>query len=72
MDTLRGLAKALNTATFRNMDVRQDTDLETATWDETEEEIKKGGYGLTMGNVKARKIHWPTLQYQAIQRNSSH
>ena len=42
LSTLKGLAKALNTATFRNMDVRQDSDLEAATWDETDEEVKKG------------------------------
>ena len=42
LSTLKGLAKALNTATLRNMDVRQDSDLEAATWDETEEEVKKG------------------------------
>ena len=42
LSTLKGLAKALNTATFRNMDVRQDSDLEAATWDETDGEVKKG------------------------------
>ncbi|CAL1134719.1 unnamed protein product [Cladocopium goreaui] len=36
------LAKALNASTFRNMDVRQDPELEAATWEETEEEAKKG------------------------------
>ena len=42
LDTLKGLAKALNASTFRNMDVRQDPELEAATWEETEEEAKKG------------------------------
>jgi len=41
VSTLKGLAKASNTGTFRNMDVRQGSDLEAATWDETEEEAKK-------------------------------
>ena len=42
METLKGLSKALNAATYKNMTVRQEPDIEGATWDETVEEIAKG------------------------------
>ena len=42
MDTLKGLAKALNASTYKSMLVRQEPDIETATWSETEEEVNKG------------------------------
>eukprot|EP00435_Cladocopium_sp_Y103_P075258 s153_g55.t1 len=42
LTTLRGLAKALNSTTYKNMAVRQDPELEAATWAETEEEASKG------------------------------
>ena len=42
LETLKGLAKALNTATYKNMSVRQEPDIEAATWSETLDEISKG------------------------------
>ena len=42
LTTLQALAKALNSSTYRNMEVRQDTELEAATWEETVEEVNKG------------------------------
>ena len=40
--TLKSLSKALNAATCRNMETRQEEDLEEATWNETEAEVSKG------------------------------
>ena len=42
MDTLKGLSKALNATAYKKMMVRQEPDIETATWSETEEEVNKG------------------------------
>jgi len=42
ISTLQALAKALNSSTYRNMEVRQDEELEAATWEETVEEVNKG------------------------------
>ena len=42
MDILKGLSKALNATAYKNMMVRQEPDIETATWSETEEEVNKG------------------------------
>ena len=42
MDTLKGLAKALNATTYRSMTVRQEPDIEEAAWNETEQEVSKG------------------------------
>ena len=42
METLQGLAAALNGSTLRNMESREEPDLEEATWLETEEEVRKG------------------------------
>eukprot|EP00435_Cladocopium_sp_Y103_P057030 s1087_g19.t1 len=42
MDTLRKLAKSLNSSNLRSMASRQETQLEAATWDETVEEERKG------------------------------
>ena len=42
MDTLKDLSKALNATAYKNMMVRQEPDIETATWSETEEEVNKG------------------------------
>jgi len=42
MDTLKDLSKALNATAYKKMMVRQEPDIETATWSETEEEVNKG------------------------------
>ena len=42
MATLKKLAPSLNCSTFRSMSVRQEPELECATWTETVEEEKKG------------------------------
>ena len=42
MATLKRLSKGLNASTLRSMAVRQEEDLERATWNETLEEEKKG------------------------------
>eukprot|EP00435_Cladocopium_sp_Y103_P041856 s106_g11.t1 len=42
METLKRLSKTLNASTLRAMEVRQEQDLEAATWEETVEEEKKG------------------------------
>ena len=42
MATLRKLAPSLNSSNLRNMTIRQEPDLESATWDETIEEERKG------------------------------
>ena len=51
MQTLRKLAKGLNAATLRNMEVRQEESLEQATWAKTVEEEKRGWIWFDNGDL---------------------
>ena len=50
LETLKRLSKSLNAATCKNMETRQDADLEEATWGETVTEIDKGWVWLDASN----------------------
>jgi hypothetical protein len=72
METLKTLSKALNATTYRNMSVRQEPDIEAAAWEETEEEVQKGWFGLTTRGVPRFEVYWKTLWHTTIEQGAGH
>ena len=71
MRTLQALAEALN-STYRNMEVRQEAELESATWEETVEEVNKGWVWFDEGGDNVLQVCWSTLWNQTAQQDKSH
>ena len=70
LETLKGLLKASNSSTLRNMESRQEPELESATWNETNEEVSKGWVWFDNDeSLKGPKNHRKALRRQAVQQN---
>ena len=56
METLKKLGRSFNTKNFASLDKRQETELEEATWKETQTELEKGWIFLDKGGETDNKF----------------
>ena len=71
MDTLKKLGKSFNSKSFASLKKRQETELEEATWSETQAELAKGWIFLDEEGGR-RKICWQTYWHPSGAEDKGH